>query len=276
MGLFKELQDQMHTYRFRPDRRIGQNFIIESSVIEKMLEAAELKQSDVVLEVGSGTGFLTQELLKHCKVIAVELDDVLAQLLNEKFSREIESKKLVLIHGNILATKLPKFNKVVCLPPYNISSLLMNFLILHNFKSGVLVLQKEFAQKILSEPGFADYNHLSVELDYGFKSKIILNSIPPTNFFPKPSTFSSIIKIEKKKPQVEVKDYGKFREFLHQIFRLNNKNLSNAIRMTFPFSEKFRLDREKFMEKVDKLDMKDVKVNLISSKEFAEIFNKLF
>jgi 16S rRNA (adenine1518-N6/adenine1519-N6)-dimethyltransferase len=276
MELFKELQNQMHNYRFRPDRRIGQNFIIGESVIEKMVAAAELKQNDVVLEVGPGTGFLTQELLKHCRVVAVELDDVLFELLKEKFKEEIESKKLTLIHGNILSMKLPKFNKVVSLPPYHISSLLMGMLLLHDFKLAVLVLQREFSQKILSEPGFADYHHLSVEIDYGFKSEIILNSIPPSNFFPKPNTFSSIIKLTRKKPLLEVKDYLKFRDFLHQVFRLKNKNLSNAAQMTFPFSGKFRLDKEKFVKKLAKIDLKDVKVNLISSKEFAEIFNKLF
>ena len=83
MELFKELQNQMHTYRFRPDRRIGQNFIIDGSVIEKMIIAAELKENDIVLEVGPGTGFLTEKLLKHCKVIAVELDDALAELLRD-------------------------------------------------------------------------------------------------------------------------------------------------------------------------------------------------
>ena len=196
--------------------------------------------------------------------------------LNEKFKEEIESKKLTLIHGNILSVKLPKFNKVVSLPPYHISSLLMSMLLLHDFKVAVIVLQKEFSQKILSEPGFADYNHLSVEIDYGFKSETILNSIPPSNFFPKPNTFSSIIKLTRKKPLLEVKDYLKFRDFLRQIFRLKNKNLSNAVQMTFPFSDKFRLDKEKFLKKLAKIGLKDVKVNLISSKEFAEIFNKLF
>ena len=276
MELFKELQKQMHEFRFRPDRRIGQNFIIDGSVIEKMIKAAELKENDIVLEVGPGMGFLTEQLLKHCKVIAVELDDVLAELLKERFKEEIASGKLILIHGNILNVKLPKFTKIVSLPPYHISSQLMNLLILHDFKMGVFVLQREFSRKILSEPGFSDYNHISVEIDYGFRSEIIVNSIPPSSFFPKPNSFSSIIKIVRKKPIVEVKDYGKFRDFLHQIFRLKNKNLSNAVQMTFPFSGKFKIAKEKLFAKLKKLHMRDVKVNLISSKEFAEIFNKLF
>ena len=109
MDLFKELQNQMHESRFKPDRRIGQNFIIDGSVIEKMMAAAELKESDIVLEVGPGFGFLTEHLLKKCRVVAVELDDVIAEFLNEKFRAEIDSGRLKLIHGNILEVQLPKF-----------------------------------------------------------------------------------------------------------------------------------------------------------------------
>ena len=276
MDLFKELQNQMHECRFRPDRRIGQNFIIDNSVLERMVIAADLKENDIVLEVGPGVGFLTGHLLKKCRVVAVELDDVIAEFLEKKFSAEIDSGRLNLIHGNILEVQLPKFTKIVSLPPYHISSPLMNLLILHDFRLGVFVLQREFAQKIISESGFADYNHLSVEIDYGFKSEIIQNSIAPSSFFPKPNTSSSIIKISRKKPAVEVKDYLKFRDFLHQVFRLKNKNLSNAVQMTFPFSAKFKISKERLFAKLQKLHMKDVKVNLISSKEFAEIYNKLF
>ena len=275
MELLKELQATMHERRFRPDRRIGQNFTINHDIILKMVDAAEINEKDVVLEIGPGTGALTTELLHRCKVVAVELDHSLHGLLREKFGSEISSGRLILIHGDFLTEKLPAFNKVVSLPPYHISSALMSRLIISGFDIAVLVLQREFAQKLLSEPGFKDYGQLSVEITYGFSTEVIVQTISPQNFFPKPNTFSSMIKIVRKKPKLKVNDYALFREFLHQIFRLKNKNLSNAIQKTFPFQGKTKAGMEKIIARAARLDMKGVKVNLISAKEFAEIFNEL-
>ena len=133
MSLFAELNNQMVNYHFRPNRKMAQCFIINGEVIHKMVSAAQLKESDKVLEVGAGTGFLTRELLKHSKVIAVELDETLAALLREQFANEIKSGKLKLVEGSILSVKVPKFNKVVALPPYTISSELAFWLLRHDF-----------------------------------------------------------------------------------------------------------------------------------------------
>ena len=152
MSLFKELHQLMAKYRFKPKKSLGQNFIVNQDVIDVLVEEADLKKTDVVLEIGAGTGFLTRELLKHCKVVAIEKDDVLAELLE----KELPSKNLELIHGDFFEIELPKFNKIVTLPPYNVSKKVISKINTLNFEVAVLVLQKEFAEKIAALPGFAE------------------------------------------------------------------------------------------------------------------------
>ena len=109
MTLFKELNRLMLDYNFYPSKKKAQNFVIAPDFVLKLVALANLQKNDVVLEVGAGTGFLTRELIKHCNVIAVELDDKLCVLLKEKFITEIEEGKLVLLEGNEveMALKIP-------------------------------------------------------------------------------------------------------------------------------------------------------------------------
>ncbi|AJF60014.1 MAG: ribosomal RNA small subunit methyltransferase A [Candidatus Diapherotrites archaeon] len=277
MSLFAELNNQMVNYHFRPNRKMAQCFIINGEVIHKMVSAAQLKESDKVLEVGAGTGFLTRELLKHSKVIAVELDETLAALLREQFANEIKSGKLKLVEGSILSVKVPKFNKVVALPPYTISSELAFWLLRHDFELAVVGFQREFARKMLSVEGFKEYNSLSVLVNYHFSGEVLIENLSPENFYPKPNSFSSLVVLRRKEPEIKVKDEEKFRRFLKELFRLKNKNLSNALQKSFPFlREELGLSEEKFREKCSKLKETEKKVCFFSAEEFAGIFNELY
>ena len=121
MSLFVELNNLMARYRFRPKKKLGQHFIINELVLQKLIDAAELEETDKVLEIGAGTGFLTKELCKYCKVFAVEVDETLCEVLEN----ELKDTNIEILCGDFLKIKLPDFNKVVSIPPYHISKKIM-------------------------------------------------------------------------------------------------------------------------------------------------------
>ncbi|MEM2948758.1 MAG: SLC13 family permease, partial [Candidatus Anstonellales archaeon] len=152
--------------------------------------------TDFVLEIGAGTGFLTREIQKKAKVIAFELDKDLFELLSKKLPK----KNLSLFNENFLKAKnIPSFNKIVCAPPYHISSDIMHNLLFKKFDKAVLLFQKEFCEKLLSKPGFKDYCSLSVLTQYFCDARIVEHSISPNSFYPKPTAFSALIVLDSKK-----------------------------------------------------------------------------
>ncbi|MEM0350725.1 MAG: rRNA adenine N-6-methyltransferase family protein, partial [Archaeoglobaceae archaeon] len=127
--------------------RLGQHMLVN----RKIARYAELKGSDVVLEVGCGTGNLTAELLKFCKVVGIEKDSRMIEKLRKRFRNEIESGRFVLIHGDALKVDFPSFNKFVSNIPYEISSPLIFKLLKYKFEVAIVMLQKEFAQRLCNE-----------------------------------------------------------------------------------------------------------------------------
>lgn len=278
MDLSTEIHQLMTTHTFAPNKKLAQNFVVNEGLVKKMVESAELSQKDIVLEVGAGTGFLTSGLLEKAKkVIAVELDHVLCNVLKEKFAKEIASRKLELIEGNFLETRLPKFNKVVSLPPYTISSQLLYKIIDCGFESAVLVFQHEFALKCLSKPGFSEFCPLAVLVDYYFDSEILIERLLPQNFFPSPKAISSMIRISRKKNVKRIPKEKFFRLFLKNVFRYKNKNLANALEKAYPFIKPdLKIDEKKFSKTAQELAQKNVKVYLVEPHEFVEIFRKIY
>jgi len=260
----------MIDFRFRPRKNLGQNFVVDESFVSTLVDAAKLKKTDKVLEIGPGIGFLTRALLEKSNVVAVEKDSSLCTLLAEKYG----SEKLELIEGDFLSAKLPKFNKVVSLPPYNISKDLMLQLFQEDFELAVLVFQREFVEKLVAEPGFKEYSVLSVLADLLYQKEIVQATVSPKTFYPKPETFSAAIKFVRKKTQPKIKDFLGFIFFLKTLFRYRNKNLSNAFKTCANELKKIKgFNEKKALDYFVKKELDAVKVNLIYPEEFVEIFN---
>ncbi len=272
MTLFNELQNLMIKYRFRPKRKLSQNFVVNEALVQKLVELADLKKSDNVLEIGPGTGFLSRELLKHCPVVAVEFDKILCGLLEQ----ELNQKQLTLICNDFLKAKLPKFNKVVSLPPYSQSSLIMLKMFLLDFNLAVLVFQKEFTEKLLAQPGFDQYSAVSVLTQYAFDlepGKIV----SPACFFPRPKEESRVILLKSKKLSPAVSDREGFALFVKTIFRFRNKNLKNALEKSRQFLlPSFKVSEQEFEKRSASLPISEEKVCFLEVEDFAEAFNQLF
>jgi 16S rRNA (adenine1518-N6/adenine1519-N6)-dimethyltransferase len=213
ISIKKDLKD------IKPNKRLGQNFLIDKSALNKIISAADLSKNDVVLEIGPGTGILTRELLKTAgKVIAVEKDKRMAEILKDNFK---DYKNLEIINADALKifnlqfsiynqfsiTKFLKNKyKVVANIPYYITSRLIRSLLetANQPELMVLLLQKEVAQRICARPrsaergsppkGAAPMNLLAVSVQFYAKPEII-SYISKDSFWPKPKVDSAIIKI---------------------------------------------------------------------------------
>lgn len=269
----------MVEYRFKPERKFAQYFMVDEALISEIVNAANLTSKDIALEIGPGTGFLTAELLKHSKVVAVESEDTMCTILEKKFKDEINSGKLNLIKGDFLKVKLPKFNKIVANVPYSISSDLIYHILDKGFETAVLTMQQEFIEKITAFPGLNEYNAISVISQYYAKMDIVIPKIPPKSFFPKPSTYSAVIRLKflDREKRLKVKDEKLFKIFLKEIFRMKNKNLSNSLSKSFNFLQKpMKIKKPDFDKKFQGLPFADEKVYLIEVKDFVKVFNYLY
>jgi len=272
MTLFNELQNLMIKYRFRPNKKIAQHFLTNDSLVEKLVVLADLSEKDTVLEIGPGTGFLTRALLEKCKVVAVEIDEDLCDLLEQELPKE----KLNLICEDFLKAELPSFNKVVSLPPYFQSAAIIYKLLEHDFDLGVLVFQREFAEKLVSIPGFENYCALTVLVQYAFETEIV-QTVSPSSFFPKPNGESAVVVLKGNKQFGEVKNQKAFAVFAKNVFRFRNKNLANALDKSKQFIlPSLNISKEEFDKKVVSLDMLNEKVGLIPVEGFVQAFNHFY
>ncbi|UCE16132.1 MAG: methyltransferase domain-containing protein, partial [Candidatus Bathyarchaeota archaeon] len=120
MDLLQRAKHLLYLYKVFPKKRLGQNFVINRALLQRMISYASVNREDTVLEVGAGLGFLTKLLSPVCKkIIAVEVDPRLTRILRSEL-RDLENVQLV--EGDVLKVSVPQFNKVVSTPPYSISS----------------------------------------------------------------------------------------------------------------------------------------------------------
>lgn len=200
MDLLHKTKELCRLYEINPARSKGQNFLIKEEVYNEIIKAAELKKTDLVLEVGPGLGFLTAKLASEVKqVTAVELDDKLAAFLKLGLAAQ-KVKNVNLINSDILKfdpTDLNRPYKIVANLPYNISSFFLRKFLSQTSRPElmVLLLQKEVAERIVAKPG--DMSLLAVSVQYYADAKIVAY-VPAADFWPEPKVESAIIRIKPK------------------------------------------------------------------------------
>jgi len=227
MDLRQTARHLLRLYRVFPKKRLGQNFVIDRALLQRMVSYASVSREDTVLEVGAGLGFLTKLLSLACKrVIAVEVDPRLTKILRSEL-RDLENVHL--IEGDVLKVSVPQFNKVVSTPPYSISSPILFWLLERKFDCAVLTFQKEFAERLTASVGSRDYGRLTVGTYYRAEAEL-LDFVPRSMFYPPPDVDSMVVRLKpREKPPFSVKDEEAFFKLVQTLFTQRNRKVRNAI-----------------------------------------------
>ena len=225
----------LHRFKLRADKKLGQNFLIDETVVRRIVEAAELTEKDTVLEVGPGIGTLTQGLAESgASVVAVELDKRLLPVLDVTLEGYDNVR---VVNGDILQVdimeQVGKENFKCCANlPYYITTPIIFALLEKRLPMERLVamVQKEVAERMAAKPGGKDYGALSVAIQYYTEPEIAF-LVPPASFIPAPAVDSAVIVCKRRKhPPVEVCDEGLFFRVVKAAFSLRRKMLSNSLK----------------------------------------------
>ena len=266
-----ETKRLLRTFRIVPNRILGQNFMVDSSVFSKLIDYASLDKVDVVLDAGAGFGFLTRFLANKCKnVLAVEKDPRVAAVLREQL-RGLANVKV--IEGDVLKAEVPSFSKVVSIPPYQISSRLLLWLFDRSFDCAVLVVQKEFAERLVAAVGSEDYSWLTVATCYRAEVEL-LDAVPNFMFYPPPEVDSVIVRLTPwASAPFEVKDEAFFKRMVRWLFTQRNKKLGNALA---PFLKStFKATKEDAAKAASIFSFRDKRVRELPPEAFGELANAL-
>jgi len=267
----EDIKQILQTCKISPNKLLGQNFMVEPSLFEKLSAYSCLTFNDTVLDVGAGFGFMAQYLSSRCKaVIAVEKNHQIAAVLRKQTQPFLN---VTIIEGDILESELPKFNKIIAIPPYYLSSNLFLWLFGMKIDCAVMILQKEFANRLVAEIASENYGWLTVLTSQHGKASL-LDAVPKSVFYPQPEV-DSVIAVLKPytKLSFEVKDEDFFFQMTKWLFTQRNKKLSKAI---FPFVRTTsKLSKEESNKIVHKLPFNDRRVRTLKPDDFGEIANAL-
>ena len=269
MSLLQRARRLLRLYRVFPKKRLGQNFVVNADLLQKMISYASVTTDDAVLEVGAGLGFLTQLLSRECKrVIAVEVDPKLIRILREQLH---DSQNVDLIDGDILKVSVPPFTKVVSTPPYSISSPLLFWLLERKPDCAVLTFQKEFAKRLVASVDSKDYGRLTVTTHYRAEAEL-LDHVPREMFYPPPDVDSMVVRLKPRKPPFKVEDEETFLELVRALFNQRNKKVRNAI---IPLLHKRGIKGGNALKLADSLVFHAKRVRELAPEDFGILTNEI-
>lgn len=270
---------QKHQFTFQ--KKFGQNFLIDTHVLDKIICSAEISRDDMVLEIGPGIGTMTQYLACAAgKVIAVEIDRALIPILEDTLEGYDNVR---VINGDILKIDLPKLVeeenggrpiKVVANLPYYITTPIIMGLFEGDvpLKSITVMVQKEVADRMQAAPGSKDYGALSLAVQYYAKPYIAAN-VPQNCFMPRPRIGSAVIRLERyETPPVEVKNEKLLFSIIRASFNQRRKTLANGLKN----SAELDFAKEEIEAAIEKLGKgASVRGETLTLEEFAELSNRL-
>ena len=269
----KVIQENGFTFH----KKYGQNFLIDSHVIDKIISVADLDKNSRVLEIGPGIGTLTQYLAEAAgEVVVVEIDDKLIPILSKTLA---EYDNVRVIHGDILKQDTEQifggkpFKIVANLPYYITTPIIMSLL-----ESGVpaqsitVMIQKEVAERMQAAPGSKNYGALSLAVQY-YAEPYLAANVPPNCFMPRPNVGSAVINLKRlETPPVSVKDPSQMFKLIRGAFNQRRKTLANAV-ANFDGVAYSREDVEKALEAMG-LDTR-VRGEALTLEQFAALSDEL-
>ena len=269
-------------YGFRFQKRYGQNFLIDSHILEKIVEAAEITKEDMVLEIGPGIGTMTQYLAEHAReVVAVEIDKTLIPILEDTLSAY---DNVTVINEDILKVDIEALArekngnrpiKVVANLPYYITTpIIMGLFESHTpLASITIMVQKEVADRMQAGPGTKDYGALSLAVQYYAKPELMMN-VSPGCFIPKPNVGSAVIRLTRyEQNPVQVKDEDFLFSLIRAAFGQRRKTLVNSLTNASFLS----VSKEAILRALSEMGISEtVRGEALTLEEFAKLSNLLF
>ena len=221
-----------------PKKSLGQNFLVDKNIIDIIVNAGDIKKNDIILEVGPGTGNLTEKILSKNpkKMFAVEKDKLLTKKLYDKFN-----EKIILINDDILKIDEKKYSNETLVVfgnlPYNISTQILvkwiRYKNLNNtFKKFILMFQKEVAERIVAKINTKNYGRLAVLSAWKLNIKKIIN-VSPNSFYPVPKVESSVLLIEPKNEYYSLKNPKSLEHITNIFFNQRRKMIKNPLKLIF-------------------------------------------
>ena len=267
-------------YNFAFQKRFGQNFLIDTHVLEKIIEASKITKDDFVLEIGPGIGTMTQYLAEAAReVVAVEIDKTLIPILENDTLKDWDN--VTVINEDILKVDIAalaqeknggKPIKVVANLPYYITTPIIMGLFENHvpIKSITVMVQKEVADRMQVGPGTKDYGALSLAVQYYAKPYIVAN-VPPNCFMPRPKVGSAVIRLERHEhPPVEVRDEKLMFRVIRASFNQRRKTLANGLKN----SPEIDFSKEEIEGAIEKLGKgASVRGEALTLAEFAQLAN---
>jgi len=257
--------------KIRPKKRLGQNFLIDRNIGDKIIRESELSGDDIVLEIGPGLGILTELLVRNVKkVYAIEIESKFCAYLFEKLA---EFDNIEIINADILKVELPFCNKVVSNIPYSITGpLLEKVFFKHNPPQGILTVEKNIAERIFFKEDYKNFSRITISLNT-FMEPIEKFNISRTCFYPTPKIDLALIKIKPKKDLnpflLDNDNKNFFLKFIAGIMPYKNKNIANALKLYL------KNDKQEILKILSKNNFENKKIFNLTLEDLIRL-SKLF
>ncbi len=279
LGNPKNTIEVLQKYNFNFQKKFGQNFLIDTRVLEEIIDAAEITKDDFVLEIGPGIGTMTQYLCEAAReVVAVEIDTNLIPILKDTLSAydNVEVLNQDILKVDIASLAKERNNdkpiKVVANLPYYITTpIIMGIFESHvPIDSITIMVQKEVADRMQEGPGSKEYGALSLAVQYYAKPEIVVN-VPPSCFMPQPKVGSAVIRLTRhEQSPVEVEDEKLMFQVIRASFNQRRKTLANGLNNFGGFG----LSKEEIQTCIEELGVPvNIRGEALSLEQFAELAN---
>lgn len=281
LGNPKNTIEVLQKYNFNFQKKFGQNFLIDTHVLDKIIRESGITKEDCVLEIGPGIGTMTQYLAENAReVVAVEIDDHLIPILEDTLSAY---DNVTVIHNDILKVDIGKIVeeknagkpiKVVANLPYYITTpIIMGLFESHvPLKSITIMVQKEVADRMQVGPGTKDYGALSLAVQYYAEPEIVAN-VPPNCFMPRPNVGSAVIRLTRyENPPVDVKDEKFMFALIRASFNQRRKTLVNGLTN----ASNLKVTKEQILGALEEMNLSaTIRGEALTLEQFATLANLL-
>lgn len=282
-NLLEDTKFLMKKYNIKANKNLGQNFLIDENVVSNIINCSEISKEDLVIEIGPGLGTLTKYLLEKAKkVICIELDNNMINILKERFSLydnfELLNEDILKVDlQKLIKEEKEKYNiqkiKIVANLPYYITTPIIMKLLESNLDldSITVMIQKEVADRLIAIPGQRNTGAITYTVYYYSEAEAILE-VPNFSFIPEPDVMSKVIKLNiRKTPPVNLKNIDKMFFIIKNAFMQRRKTLLNSLTNSSIFTSK-----EQGKNILDKLNLNEnVRPEELTLKQFAEISDLL-